>query len=131
MNIRDFFNYENWVTVGKVSDQSKFAYKILKSLEAGKFKVEGVNPKDDTNKIYKSLSDIPYKIDIIDLCINPTEGIEIVKEAKKLNIDKILIQPGAESEEILDYCKSNGIVAIQGCALVQLLTHFNVDINQF
>lgn len=131
MNIQDFFNYKNWVVVGTVSDSSKYACKILKSLEAGNFKTEGVNPKDQTGEIYKSLSEVPYKIDVIDLCINPTIGIEIVKEAKKLNIDKILIQPGAESEEILDYCKSNGILAIEGCALVQLLTHFNVDINQF
>jgi predicted CoA-binding protein len=131
MNIRDFFNYKNWAVVGTVSDPSKFACKILKSLKAGNFKTEGVNPKDSTGEIYKSLSEVPYEINVIDLCINPTIGIEIVKEAKKLNIDKILIQPGAESEEIIDYCKANGILAIEGCALVQLLTHFNVDINQF
>ncbi|MCY6372140.1 CoA-binding protein [Clostridium ganghwense] len=131
MNIRDLFNYKNWVVVGKVSDTSKYAYKILKSLEAGDFKTEGVYPKDKTDKIYKSLEEVPYKIDVIDLCINPALGIEVIKEAKKLNIDKVLIQPGAESGEIRDYCKANGIVAIEGCALVQLLIHFNVDINQF
>lgn len=131
MNIRDFFNYKNWAVVGTVSDPSKYAYKILKSLEAGNFKTEGVSPKNSTGEIYTSLSEVPHKIDVIDLCINPNMGIEVVKEAKKLNIDKILIQPGAESEEILDYCKANGIVAIEGCALVQLLTHFDVDINQF
>jgi len=43
-----------------------------------------------------------------------------VKQAKELGIDKVLIQPGAETIEILDYCRENGITAIEGCALVEL-----------
>jgi predicted CoA-binding protein len=43
-----------------------------------------------------------------------------VEESIKLNIDKILIQPGAESNEILSLCKDKGIIAIEGCALVEL-----------
>lgn len=131
MNIRKFFDYENWVVVGKVSDTSKYAYKILKSLGKAKFNVSGVHPLDESENVYNSLSDVPYKIDVIDLCITPSLGIEVLKEAKKLNIDKVLVQPGAESEEILDYCKANGIVAIEGCALVQLSVYYNIDVNQF
>ncbi|MCY6958174.1 CoA-binding protein [Clostridium brassicae] len=131
MNIRKFFDYENWVVVGKVSDTSKYAYKILKSLDAAKFNVSGVHPLDESENVYKSLSDVPYKIDVIDLCITPSLGIGILKESKELNIDKVLVQPGAESEEILDYCKANGIVAIEGCALVQLSVYYNIDVNQF
>ena len=44
----------------------------------------------------------------------------MVQEAKELGIDKILIQPGAESEEIINYCKENSIEAVEGCALVEL-----------
>ncbi|MCY6485322.1 CoA-binding protein [Clostridium aestuarii] len=131
MNIKELFNYKNWVVVGKVSDTSKYPYKILKSLEAGDFNTTGVYPNDNTDEIYKSLKEVPYTIDVIDLCINPSLGINMIKEAKELNIDKVLIQPGAESEEILDYCKNNGITAIEGCALVQLTVFFGVDVNQF
>lgn len=131
MNIRQLFDYKNWVVVGKTSDNSKYAYKILNSLKSADFNVCSVNPKDTSNTSYKFLKDVPYKIDVIDLCINPSLGIEIIKEANKLNIDKVLVQPGAESKEILDYCKNNGIVAIEGCALVQLSVHFNVNVNRF
>lgn len=131
MNIKKLFNNKNWVVVGKVSDKSKYAYKILKSFEAADFNVSGVHPLYYNDQIYKSLKDVPYKIDVIDLCINPSLGINILKEAKELDIDKVLIQPGAESDEILKYCKENGIVAIEGCALVQLSVHYNIDVNQF
>ena len=70
--------------------------------------------------MYNNLSDIPYKVEVLDLCINPYKGIKIIKEAHGLKIDKILIQPGAESPEILDFCKVNGMQAIEGCALVEL-----------
>lgn len=126
MQAKELLDYKNWVVIGKVLDPEKFPYKILKSLEQGDFNVKGVNPKDATGEVYKSLKEVPYKIDVIDLCINPALGIDIIKEAKELGIDKVLIQPGAESDEILSYCKQEGITAIEGCALVLLSIYKNV-----
>lgn len=125
MKPQDLLDYKNWAVVGTVSDQNKYAYKILNSLKSSDFKVEGVNPKDTNEKTFKSLKDIPYKIDVLDLCINPKKGIDIVKEAKELGIKKILIQPGAESTEILEYCKKESITAIESCALVLLSVYKN------
>ncbi|WP_238886524.1 CoA-binding protein [Clostridium sp. YIM B02551] len=118
MNATELLNFKNWVVVGDVTNESKYAAKILKKLKSRGFNVEGVHPKGEG--IYKTLKEVPYKIDVIDLCINPISGIKFIEEAKTLNIKYILIQPGAESREILDYCKENDIVAIEGCALVAL-----------
>ncbi|QGU96691.1 CoA-binding protein [Clostridium bovifaecis] len=126
MEPHELLNYENWVVIGNVLDSSKFAYKILKSLEQGNFNVKGIYPKDTTGTAFKSLKEVPYKIDVIDLCINPALGINFIKEAKELGIDKVLVQPGAESQEILDYCKENGITAIESCALVLLSIYRNI-----
>jgi len=116
----EFLGYKNWVVVGDVLNPLKYAYKILDSLKKGGFNVAGVNPSVENEGVYKNLSDVPFKIEILDLCINPYKGIKIIEEAHKLKIDKILIQPGAGSPEILNYCKQNGIQAIEGCALVEL-----------
>ncbi|MFU0824509.1 CoA-binding protein [Clostridium sp.] len=129
MEPQELLNYKNWVVIGNVLDQSKYAYKIVKSLEHGGFNVKGVYPKDTTGSAFKSLKEVPYKIDVIDLCINPALGIDFMKEAKELGIDKVLIQPGAESKEILDYCKENGITAIESCALVLLSVYRNVKVH--
>ena len=126
MEPKQLLDYKNWVVVGKISDPKKFPFKLLKSLEEGDFNVKGVYSKDESGEAFKTLSDVPYKIDVLDLCINPALGIEIVKEAKKLGIDKILVQPGAESDAILDYCKKEGITAIESCALVLLSTYKNI-----
>lgn len=113
-------DYKNWIVVGSVTNKMKYAYKILFSLKNAGYTVKGVNPRAKEDEVCKSLSEVDYKIDVLDLCINPKVGIGIVKEAKELGIDKVLIQPGAESEEILNYCKENNITAVQGCALVEL-----------
>lgn len=119
MIAKDFFNYKKWCVVGDVVNTAKYAHKILNKLESNGFEVSGVNPKGGEG-VYSSLEEVPYEIEVIDLCINSFMGMKIVEEANKLGIDKILIQPGAESEAILNYCKENGIEAIEGCVLVEL-----------
>lgn len=120
MEAKEFFNYKNWVVAGDVLNEYKYAYRILNRLVGAGYNTAGVNPRTNSDKIYKSLIEVPFQIEVIDLCINPINGIEIVKEAKNIGIDKILIQPGAESSEILSYCRENGIEAIEGCVLVEL-----------
>lgn len=111
---------KNWVVVGDVGNPNKYAFRILKSLEQHGYNVKGVNPRSKDEIFYKDLKSVPYGIEVIDLCINPVEGLKIVKEAKEIGIGNILIQPGAGSAEILSFCKQNGITAIEGCALVEL-----------
>ena len=120
MEASEFLEYKNWVVVGDVSNSSKFAYKILNSLKNEGFNVVGVNSSDLNVGVYKSLKEVPYRIEVLDLCINPYKGIKILQEASSLKIDKILIQPGAQSSEIFDFCEVNGIQPIEGCALVEL-----------
>lgn len=119
MLAKDFLNFKNWCVIGDVGNDKKYAYKILNKLKENEYNVVGVSLKGGEN-IFKSLSEVPYNIEVIDLCINPIKGIEFIKEAKALEINKVLIQPGAESEEILNFCKENGICSIEGCALVEL-----------
>lgn len=119
MAIKNINSFKNWVVVGDVTNNEKYAYKILNKFKDKDYNVSGVSPKGGNN-VYKSLHDVPYNIDSIDLCINPKDGLKFVKEAKELKIKNILIQPGAESDQILKYCKDNDIKAIQGCALVKL-----------
>lgn len=119
MKVQEMIKLKNWVVIGDVTNETKYAYRILKKFREKGYRVSGIHPKNG-HEVYKDLKSVPYEIDAIDLCINPKLGLEFIKEAKELNINKVLIQPGAESKEILDYCRENDIVAIEDCALVQL-----------
>ena len=119
MDIKELIIKNNWVVIGDVSNKEKYAYKILEKFKEKGYTVVGVHPKGGEG-VYKSLKEVPFKINAIDLCINSKLGIEYLREANELGIRNVLIQPGAESEEILIYCKENNINAIENCALVQL-----------
>ncbi|MCH5139121.1 CoA-binding protein, partial [Clostridiaceae bacterium UIB06] len=111
MNAGDLLNYKNWVVVGDVLNEEKYACRILNALKKANFNVSGINPRDNSGKIYKTLEQVPYKAEAIDLCINPISGLKIIEEAAVLGINKVLIQPGAGSDEILSLCKNKGIIA--------------------
>ena len=120
MKAEELLDYKNWVVVGDVLNSSKYAYKILNSLKSEGYNTVGINPSVQSSEVYKSLKDVPFTIDVVDLCINPIKGLKILEEVYELNIGKVLIQPGAESDEIISFCKTKGITAIEGCALVEL-----------
>lgn len=124
MEARELLNYKDWVVVGDVLNEEKYANRILNALKNANFNVSGINPRDNSGKAYKTLGEVPYKVDVIDLCINPISGLKVIEEAIDLGINKVLIQPGAESDEILSLCKNKGIIAIEGCALVEL-SHYS------
>lgn len=119
MNAKELIKEKNWVVIGDVTNPSKYAYRILERFKSKGYTVVGVHPKGGEG-VYKNLKEVPFKIDAIDLVINPKLGIEFIKEAKGIGIGKILIQPGAQSVEIIKYCNENNILAIKGCALIEL-----------
>ena len=119
MILKEMMEMKNWVVIGDVVNESKYAHKIMKALENENYKIAGVSIKNGEN-VYKSLKEVTFEIQVIDLCVNPKFGINYIKEAKELGIKYVLIQPGAESNEIIDYCKENDIYAVENCALIQL-----------
>ncbi|MCC5424582.1 CoA-binding protein [Clostridium botulinum] len=120
MKVYDFLDYKNWAVAGSVLSEDKYAYKIFNRLKEKGYNVVGIKPGVEEKDVFNNIRDIPYNIEVLDLCINPIKGLDIVKEASKLGINKILIQPGAESNEIINFCRENNINAIEGCALVEL-----------
>ena len=73
-----------------------------------------------TGFTYKRLQDIPGIIDIVDLCINPRDGLSYAQEIIEMGIKYVLIQPGAQSEEVLALLRTNRVEVLEGCALVGL-----------
>ena len=70
-------------------------------------------------KCYPTLSDIPIKVDVVDIVVPPKVTEEVVKEAKKLGLERIWLQPGAESEAIVSFCQENGMKVVYNvCVMV-------------
>ncbi len=111
MELKEVMEQEVFAVVGNTVSEEKYAYKIKKELAEGGYRVYGVG------KELKSLNDIDADIDIIDLCINAALGINYIKECRK-SFKCIVIQPGAEGPELIEYLKSSNLTFIENCLLV-------------
>lgn len=113
MNLREVMCQQTFAVVGDTLNEEKYACKIKHGLLDHSYTVFCVG------KELSSLNDIADEIDVIDLCINPVKGLAFIKECKK-PFKCIVIQPGAESNELLDYLEASNLPYIEGCLLVGL-----------
>ena len=114
-------NYKVWAVVGATIDQEKYGYKIFKTLKDKGYTVYPISPKYeeiDGSQVFKSLSDLPQKPDVVNFVVNPKIGLSVVKECVELGIHNIWLQPGTVSEELLDLAKEKEIEATEACVLV-------------
>ena len=107
------YNKDTQITVVGVSaDTKKYGHKIFRDLLKSEYDVVGVNPKGGTildQEIATNLEEVPRETQLLILVVPPEVGISVVREAKDLGITNIWLQPGAESEEIVEYAKINDL----------------------
>lgn len=92
MDLEQIMQMNTFAVVGDTLNPEKYAYKIKEGLLEQGYTVHSVG------KELQSLNEIPGDLDIIDRCI--------------------VIQPGAESPEILSYLQERNLPYIEGCLLV-------------
>ena len=124
--IGDFVNRRLWAVVGASQDRLKFGYRVFRSLSDAGYEVYPVNPRGgelDGVPVYPRLADLPQKPEVVDLVVPPAVTDQIVVEAHQVGLDRIWMQPGAESDAAIAYCHENGIqVVYHACAMVHKLT---------
>ncbi len=120
--ITDFVNRQVWAVVGASQDQTKFGYRVFRSLRAAGYVVYPVNPKGgevEGVQVYPSLADLPQIPEVVDLVVPPAATDQVVKEAHAVGLTRIWMQPGAESETAIAYCRDHGMqVVYDACAMV-------------
>ena len=113
MNLQQVMAQKSFVVVGDTLNPEKYACKIkLAMMEAG-YEVQSVG------KELASINQTEGEIDVLDMCINPKKGLELLKECKK-DFKSVVLQPGAFDDELVAYLQENKIPYIEGCLLVGL-----------
>lgn len=124
--IADFTARRVWAVVGASNDPNKYGHRIFQTLRAAGYRVYPVNPKGgeiDGVRVYPTLADLPEKPEVVDIVVPPQVTEEIVRQAKALGLTRVWMQPGAESEVAIRYCRENGIQVVHDvCAM-----HFRRD----
>ena len=110
MDLKEMMSFNKFIVLDNTLNEDKYAYKIKNALLEKGYTVYAVPEEYDSLNI---------SADILDLCMHPKKSINFLSEAK-LDIKGVIIQPGAESDEIKEFLTQKNIFYIESCVLVGL-----------
>jgi len=118
-----FLSQHTIAVVGVSTSGGKYGNIVMSDLISKGYIVYGINAKggkSGAHVLYPTLADTPEKPDLVVFVVPPAITENLLDTVKNLNIDKVWMQPGAESELAIDYCLKNNISIIHDrCIMIE------------
>lgn len=115
-----FIDTKTIAIVGLSPDSDKASNKVASYLQSVGFKIVPIYPKEDEilgEKVYRSLSEIPFDIDMVDIFRKPDAIAKVVDEViilkDKKNIKTVWFQLGLANNEAAQKAKNVGLNVVQ------------------
>jgi len=106
--------------VGLSANEEKPSNVVAKYLRDAGYRVVPVNPQYDEilgEKCYHALSEIPEKVDAVDIFMRADKVVPVVEEAVKLKPKCIWLQLGIVNEEAKKIAESHGIAFVMDACM--------------
>ncbi|KAI0398541.1 CoA binding domain-containing protein [Xylariaceae sp. FL0594] len=111
--VRTFFSSPQFAVVGASSNPAKFGNKVLAWYQAHNLPVTPINPVSATISTsygelpaVKSVTDLPEpKETSLSVITAPPVTLEVLKEAKRVGIPAVWLQPGTFDDAVLSFTK--------------------------
>lgn len=107
--------------IGASPDRSKFGNKAVRAFREKGWDVFPVHPTAATIeglKAYRSVADLPERPRLVSLYVPSAVGLRVLKEIAGKGCDELWVNPGAESEALVEEAERLGLNVIQACSLV-------------
>ena len=111
-----------YAVVGASNNPSKYGHKIVKQLDLAGYKVIPINPNEKKILLHDAFPDIVSapRCDVVVFVVPPKVVMEILPKVKELGIKMVWLQPGAESDEAINFCRDNDIGCVHHqCIMVE------------
>ena len=110
--------------LGASTDRSKFGNKSVRAHVQQGFDVYPINPKGgeiEGCQVYARLADAPVeRFDRVSVYLPPQLGIKLLDEIAAKGCDELWLNPGSESDELIDRANALGLNVVQACSIVAL-----------
>ena len=123
--IRDIFSKVKTIAIlGLSPDSSKDSHRVAAYLQSQGFKIIPVYPKEDTilgEKVYRSLAEIPGKVDMVNIFRKP-DALGAIADAciARGDVDVFWAQKGIVNNEAAGKAKAAGMQVVQNhCSMVE------------
>ena len=119
-----FINTKTIAVVGLSPDPSKASYRVAKYLKEQGFKIVPIYPKEDEilgEKVYRSLTEIPFEIDMVDVFRKPKALMAIAEETiARGDVKFFWAQQGIVNNEAAALAEKAGLKVVQNkCTMVE------------
>ncbi len=109
--------------VGASADRSKYSNKSVRAHLKQGWEVYPVNPKGgeiEGLKVYASVENVPVKLDRVSLYLPPVVGVKALPSIAAVKPDEFFVNPGAESDELVEEAGKLGLDPILACSIVDV-----------
>ena len=109
--------------IGASHDRRKYGNKAVRAYVENDYKVFLVNPNEATIeglKAYPNLDAIPEPIDFVSLYVPPAIGLKLLPAIAAKQPKEIWLNPGSESDELVEAAADLHLRAIVSCSIVAL-----------
>lgn len=109
--------------VGASADRHKYSNKALRAHLRDGWQVYPVNPKGgriEGLKVCRSLREIPVRLQRVALYLPPEAGLSVLPDVAAVRPVEFLVNPGAESPELVEAARGLGLDPILACTIVAL-----------
>lgn len=116
---------QNVVVLGASPKPERYSNQAVRDLLAHGHKVYPVHPQTEAiheQACYKSLDDIDVPVDTLTLYVGPERSDKLRESIFKLKPKRIIMNPGAENDELEAAAQAQNIEVVRGCTLVMLRT---------
>lgn len=116
--IKEIFNNTKTIAiVGLSPNEEKDSNRVARYLQNAGFKIVPIYPKGEEilgQKVYKSIEEVPFKIDMLDIFRKPDAIANVVDTAiKRGDIDTIWTQLGLVNNDAAQKAKEAGMKVVQ------------------
>ena len=109
--------------IGASHDRRKYGNKAVRAYLENGYTVFPVNPNDATIeglKAYPKLDAITEPIDFVSLYVPPAVGLKLLPAIAAKNPKELWLNPGSESEDLIDAAADLHLRVIVACSIVAL-----------
>ncbi len=123
--IREIFESVKTIAIlGLSPDESKASHRVAKYLQSVGYKIVPVYPKEESilgEKVYRSLAEIPFEIDMVDIFRKPAAFGPIADACIKRGDIKVFWgQQGLVNNEAAEKAEKSGMTVVQNqCSMVE------------
>ena len=109
--------------IGASNDRAKYGNKAVRAFQQRGYTVYPVNPGEKTIEglpAYPSIRDVPARPQMVSIYVPPKVLVKLLPDIAAKGCDELWLNPGSESEEVLDIASQHQLNVVQCCCLIGL-----------